>query len=276
MDKRRVRRGRQVMEFSPGERVMSPSIRLTGVVAGQSHGPTQTDNRLLSSVDWAGWGHILTDPTTIQKVNDRDALAKVIVTAVNPAPSKEQIHLKCSNNRTIPAGYVQAEPGSPVFLADVTEGPGHHIYREYDRGTNEFHLHFELDLDRDMSPAEAISFAQTILKLAVPMQEDQLTRATVAQSFPSWAETSHYDEETNTLSGRGPSIQLKDDRQKWDIHSNWFEGGDEQFTLAKRYTDLDDPMETPDEYFSFSSRDEVLSVMAGLVNLLAVTSEVAK
>lgn len=229
-------------------------------------------------VQWDNGDRTFASPAhiRIQKVNDRDALAKEHVTAVENTPCKEQIHLKSSNIRTIPAGYKQAEPGSPVFLADVTEGRGHHIYREFDRSTNDYRLHFELDLDRDMSPAEAVVFARSILKLAVPMQEDRLTRATVAPSFPSWAETSHYDEETNTLSGRGPSIQLKDDRQKWDIHSSWFEGGDEQFTLAKSYTDLDDPTETPNEYFSFSSRDEVLSVMAGLVNLLAVTSEVAK
>ncbi|WP_139244204.1 hypothetical protein [Arthrobacter alpinus] len=176
----------------------------------------------------------------------------------------------------IPAGYDQAEPGSPVFFADVTEGRGHHIYREFDRSTNEYQLHFELDLDRDMLPAEAIGFAQTILKLAVPMQEDQLARATAAPSIPSWAETENYDEETDTLSGRGPSIQLHDNHQKWDIHSNWFEGGDEQFTLSKRYLNHADPTEAPDEYFSFESREEVMTVVAGLVSLLATISEDTK
>ncbi|AIX99799.1 hypothetical protein ART_0201 [Arthrobacter sp. PAMC 25486] len=264
------------MGFSTGDQVANTATKITGTVAGHSRGPIKAEGADWPIVDWEGWGLVLTDPSTIEKVNDRDALAKVIVTAEENTPYKEQIHLQSSNNTTIPAGYTQAEPGSPVFLADATEGRGHHIYREFDRSTNEFQLHFELDLDRDMSPAEAIGFAQNILKLAVPMQEDQLTRATAVTGFPSWAETSHYDEETNTFSGRGPSIQLNDDRQKWDIHSNWFEGGDEQFTLAKRYTDLDDPTETPGEYFSFSSRDEVLSVMAGLVNLLAATTEGTK
>ncbi|WP_133159130.1 hypothetical protein [Arthrobacter glacialis] len=212
----------------------------------------------------------------IQKKEDRDALAKVIVTAKKPAPTKEQIPMKLTSSTSTPAGYEQAEPGSPVFLADVTEGRGHHIYREFDRSTNQFQLHFELDLDRDMSPAEAIGFAQTVLKLAVPMQEDQLDRTTAQASFPSWADTAHYDEETDTLSGTGPSIQLEDDRQKWDIHSNWFEGGDEQFTLSKRDKNHANPAGAPDEYFSFDSREEVLTVMAGLVNLLATISEDTK
>lgn len=186
--------------------------------------------------------------------------------------------MKSSNTNTIPAGYAQAEPGSPIYLADVTEGRGHSIYREFDRSTNEYQLHFELDLNRDMSPAEAIKFAQNILKLAVPMQDDQSTRAAVAiPGMPSWAETVHFDEETETLSGQGPSIQLKDGHQKWDIHSNWFEGGDEQFTLCKRYKSLSDSTaEKADEYFSFDSREEVIAVMAGLVNVLAAVTEPSK
>ncbi len=265
------------MGFSRGDRVSGAIAGLAGIVAGHSHGPTKADDADWPIVDWEGWGLILTDPTTIKKVNDRDALAKEHVTVEENTPCKEQIHLKSSNIITIPAGYVQAEPGSPVFLANVTEGRGHYIYREFDRSTNDYQLHFELDLDRDMSPAEAIKFAQTILNLALPMQEDQLARTAVrVPSMPSWAETAHYDDGTETLSGRGPSIHLKDEQQNWDIHSNWFEGGDEQFTLSKRFKNLDDPTESPDEYFSFSSRDEVLSVMAGLVNLLAATTEGTK
>lgn len=263
------------MGFHPGDRVRWLTHGQEGTVL-DDHSPDwpefigiQWDN---GDRTFAASSHI-----RIQKKEDRDALAKVIVTAVNQTPSKEPIHLKCSNTNTIPAGYEQAEPGSPIFLASVTEGRGHHIYREFDRSNNEYQLHFELDLDRDMSPSEAIKFAQTILNLALPMQEDQQQRATAgAPKVPSWAQTVHFEEEPDTLSGRGPGIQLTGGRQEWDLQSNWFEGDDEQFTLAKRHKDLNHPTKSPDEHFSFSSREEVLSVMAGLVNLLAATVGEAK
>ncbi|WP_150117079.1 hypothetical protein [Arthrobacter sp. ERGS1:01] len=229
-------------------------------------------------VQWDNGDRTFAAPThiRIEKKEDRDALAKEHATAVKPAPSKEQIHLKCSNI-TIPAGYAQAEPGSPVFMADVIEGRGHHIYREFDRSTNEYNLHFELDLDRDLSPSESIVLAQNILKLAVPMQEDQQSRAEAGTpTIPAWADTAHYDAETDTLSGRGPSIHLNDGRQKWDIHSSWFEGGDEQFTMAKRFMDQGEFANSPDECFSFSSREEVMTVMASLVSLVAAITEGAK
>ncbi|ALE91847.1 hypothetical protein AOC05_05085 [Arthrobacter alpinus] len=263
------------MGLYPGDRVRWLTHGLEGTVL-DDHSPDWPE---FIGIQWDNGDRTFASPAhiRIQKKEDRDALAKEHVTVEENTPYKEQIHLQSSNNTTIPTGYQQAEPGSPVYMAPVTEGCGHHIYREFDRSTNAFQLHFELDLDRDMSPADAVKFAHNILRLAVPMQEDQLTRATgTVPGTTSWAETVHFDEETETFSGRGPGIQLKDGRQEWDIHSNWFEGGDEQFTLSKRYKDLDDPSEEADEYCSFDSREEVLQVMAGLVNLLAATSERAK
>ena len=262
------------MGFTPEDRGRWLPHGLVGTVL-DDHSPEWPE---FVGIQWDNGDRTFASPAhiRIERKEDRDASPKSVTVEEN-TPCKEQIHLKSSNTNTIPAGYEQAEPGSTIFLANVCEGRGHHIYREFDRSNNEYQLHFELDLDRDMSPSEAIKFAQTILNLALPMQEDQQQRATAgAPKVPSWAQTVHFEEEPDTLSGRGPGIQLTDGRQEWDLHSNWFEGGEEQFTLAKRHKDLNHPTKSPDEYFSFSSREEVLSVMAGLVNLLAATVEEAK